>query len=218
MPVSVKICGLNDPRAVQSIIDVKADYAGFVYFPASPRHITLTHAATLKAMLPERIRSVSVVVDPDDALLGDIYSKLKPDYIQLHGKETPERLKAIRNRFSGIKLIKALSIKNSADLKQANLYDTCADMLMFDAKPPEAANTLPGGNGLTFDWNLLSGHHFNLPWMLSGGLTPANVAEAIAQTGAAIVDVSSGVEQKAGVKDPALIAAFVKAVKLAKPL
>lgn len=212
MTVSVKICGLNTPHSVQAVIDARADYTGFVYYPASPRHITLSQAASLKALLPANIQSVSVLVDPDDALLNEVADVLKPSYMQLHGKESPQRVKAIRERVPAIKIIKAISIRTKEDIDAANLYTDCAHMLMFDAKAPESAK-LPGGNGVSFDWNLLKGHHFALPWMLSGGLTTENIAEAVRQTGALIVDVSSGVEQKAGVKDAALIHAFVKAAK-----
>ena len=212
MTVSVKICGLNNPQSVQAVIDAKADYAGFVYYPASPRHITLSQAATLKALLPANIQSVSVLVDPDDGLLNEVADVVRPSFMQLHGKESSERVKAIRERFTAIKIIKAISIRTKEDIQAANEYMDCADMLMFDAKAPDGAK-LPGGNGSSFDWNLLKERHFALPWMLSGGLTTENVAQAVKQTGALIVDVSSGVEQKAGVKDAALIEAFTKAAK-----
>ena len=212
MTVSVKICGLTDTKAIQAVIAAKADYAGFVCFPASPRHIGVQEAANLKIRLPARIQSVSVLVDPHDALLAEVYNVFKPDFVQLHGNETPERLRDIRHRFPSLKIIKALKISNSDDVAQAGHYASSADMLMFDTKPP-ASSFLPGGNGLAFDWALLKGREFQLPWILSGGLSGDNVAGAITQTGAKTVDVSSGVESAPGVKDPALIQAFVKAVQ-----
>ena len=211
MPVSVKICGLNDEKAIQAVIAAKADYAGFVYFPASPRHVTFERAATLKLLLPPSIASVSVLVDPDDALLAQAQSVLKPDYVQLHGKETPERVQDIKKNFPDMKIIKAVSVRSGDDVAQALRYADVADMLMFDAKPP--ANMLPGGNALSFDWALLKGREFPLPWFLSGGLNSENVAEAIRISGAKMVDVSSGVESAPGVKDAALIKAFVKAAR-----
>lgn len=212
MAIHVKICGLRDPQSVQSAIDAQADYVGFVHYAASPRHITFQDAAQLKSLLPASVLSVCVLVDPDDGLIEQASSVLKPAFFQLHGKESPQRVQAIRSRFPDIRLIKAISVRSAQDLAAASAYYDCCDMLMFDAKAPEGA-ALPGGNGLSFDWTLLKGQKFGLPWMLSGGLTCDNVAHAIDQTGAIIVDVSSGVEQKAGVKDAALIHAFVKAAK-----
>lgn len=208
MPAQIKICGLNSESAVQTVTAAKADYAGFVFFPRSPRHVTLERAAELKALLPATIQSVSVLVDPDDALIAQVQSILKPDYIQLHGKETPERVAAIKN--TGAKIIKAISVRSGDDVAQAGRY-AAADMLMFDAKAPEDA--LPGGNGLSFDWVLLKGREFAKPWFLSGGLNPDNVAQALGATGARQVDVSSGVESAPGVKDATLIEQFVKAVR-----
>jgi len=215
MPVAIKICGLTDIQAVRAVTDARADYVGFVYFAGSPRHIELSRAAELKALLPATIRSVSVLVDPDDGLLEQVQSQLAPDYVQLHGKETPQRLHAIRQRFPAIKIIKALRIRTADDVAQAMHFTPHADMLLFDAKPPELPGMLPGGNGLAFDWALLRNREFALPWFLSGGLQPDNAAEAIRRTGAAIVDVSSGVERAPGVKDAALIHDFVKAARSA---
>jgi len=213
MSAAIKICGLADERAIDAVIAAKADYAGFVYFSASPRHVTFERAAELAKYLPASIKTVSVVVNPDDALLSEIQSVFKPHYVQLHGKETAERAREIKKTFPGIKIIKALSVRSGDDIAQAMHYNDAADMLMFDAKPPELPGILPGGNGLSFDWALLAGRQFSLPWFLSGGLNPENVAGAVAQTGAKMVDVSSGVEGAHGVKDPALIDAFVKAVR-----
>ena len=208
MTVAVKICGLTDEAAVRAAS--VADYAGFVHYPASPRHLPLARAASLKKLLPASVASVAVLVDPDDALLTQVKSVLAPDYIQLHGKETPARVDAIRKSL-GIKIIKAIAIRTSDDVASAMRYVACCDMLLFDAKPPQ--NMLPGGNGLSFDWNLLGNREFPLPWMLSGGLNAENAGEAIRLSGARMVDVSSSLERAPGVKDPALIQAFVKAAK-----
>jgi phosphoribosylanthranilate isomerase len=209
MPAAVKICGLTSKEAVQAVIAAGADYAGFVFFPASPRHLTLTRAAELKLLLPAQIKAVSVLVDPDDALLEQVLSILKPDYLQLHGKETPERLQQIKQAFPEAKIIKGIPVKSADDIATAMRYADVADMLMFDARPAE----LPGGTGHSFDWNLLKNREFPLRWFLAGGLNAENVAEAIRLTGARAVDVSSSVERAPGVKDPALIDAFVKAAK-----
>lgn len=208
----VKICGLTDEAAVKAVIAAKADFAGFVYFENSPRHLPLPRAAELKKLLPPDIQSVSVLVDPDDALITLVQDVLAPDYIQLHGKENPARVQAIKNTFPKLKIIKAIRVRASDDVAQANAYKA-ADMLMFDARPPELPGMLPGGNGLVFDWALIKGREFSKPWFLSGGLTPGNVADGIRATGAEFVDVSSGVEKSAGVKDSALIEAFTKAAR-----
>jgi phosphoribosylanthranilate isomerase len=209
---AVKICGLSTQPAIQSAIDFGADYVGFVHFPRSPRHIGFEQAASLKALLPESIKSVTVLVDPDDATLAQATSILAPDYIQLHGKETPQRVQDIRQRF-GTKIIKAFSVRHDDDISQSRNFYTVCDMLMFDAKAPETA-LLPGGNGLSFDWALLKDRSFPLPWFLSGGLNVDNVAAAIGQTGATLVDVSSGIERAPGVKDSALIEQFIKAARI----
>lgn len=213
MAVGIKICGLTNNAAIQSVNNANITFAGFIFFPASPRHLPFIRAAELKANLSSAIHSVSVLVDPDDALINEAVKILQPDYIQLHGKETPERVIAIKKSYPGIKIIKALSIRTSDDVASAKQYEACADILLFDAKPPELAGMLPGGNGLSFDWALLKDRQFTLPWMLSGGLNAENVAQAVRESGASIVDVSSSVESAPGVKDPALIEAFVKAVK-----
>ena len=210
MAVSIKICGLNSEEAIRAVIKAEADYAGFIYFPKSPRHITIERATELKALLPSTIKSVSVLVNPDDALLEQIHLHMQPDYIQLHGSESVERIREIRRRFPNFRIIKAVSVSSKDDIKSARVFEGEVDMLMYDAKPPADAK-LPGGNGISFDWKLLKGHTSGSPWFLSGGLTPKNVAEAIQTSGTILVDVSSGVESAPGVKDPALIAAFVKA-------
>lgn len=210
MMIKVKICGLTSEDAVKAVIDAKADYAGFVYYPKSPRHLSIARAAQLAKLLPSSIQAVSVTVDPDDALLKEITSMLKPAALQLHGKETPERVAEIKAAYPAIKIIKALSVETGDDVAKANAY-VAADILLFDARMPKGG--LPGGNGLSFDWALLRNRDFGKPWFLSGGLTPDNVAEAIAMSGAKIVDVSSGVESAPGVKDSGLIDSFVRATR-----
>lgn len=214
MPLAIKICGLKDEQAVQAVIAAKADYAGFIHFPASPRHVSLERAAKLKALLPASIRSVSVMVDPDDALLAHMQTILAPDYLQLHGKETPDRLRAIRHQYPALKIIKAISVRTGDDVAKASQFTDSADLLMFDAKAP-AESLLPGGNGLSFDWALLKDRTFPLPWFLSGGLNIDNIAEAISHTGAVMLDVSSGVERSPGVKDATLIHDFVTRARAA---
>jgi phosphoribosylanthranilate isomerase len=214
MTVAVKICGLTSEQAVRATIADRASFAGFVYFPASPRHLELPRASSLRALLPPNLPAVSVLVDADDALIGNIISTVKPDYLQLHGKETPERVRVIKSKFPGIKLIKAVSVSASDDVARALGYDA-ADMLLFDARPPELPGMLPGGNGLSFDWQLLKNRQFPKPWMLSGGLNADNVAEAVRLSGAAAVDVSSSIESSPGVKDPDLIHAFINAARAA---
>lgn len=211
MGISIKICGLTSEEAVNAASAAKVNYAGFIYFPRSPRHIPLLKAAALKSVLDKNIRSVSVLVDPDDALIDEVQATLTPDFFQLHGGETPQRIHAIKNKYPDTKIIKALPIRSSDDIARARQYEPAADMLLFDAKPPE--NMLPGGNGLAFDWALLRDRQFTLPWILSGGLNAENVSEAIRISGAKIVDVSSSVERAPGVKDPTLIARFVTAAR-----
>ncbi len=211
MTTAIKICGLKDAASLRVAVEAGADYVGFVFFPASPRHVALAEAAELKAGLPAQVKCVSVLVDADDTLLADVKAILNPDFVQLHGKETPERVRAIRAMLPGTKIIKALRVRSSDDVAQGHAFSDGADMLLFDAKAPEGM--LPGGNGLSFDWALLKGRDFMLPWGLSGGLNGDNIVQAVSETGAKMVDVSSGVESAPGVKDAALIHAFVKAVR-----
>jgi phosphoribosylanthranilate isomerase len=212
MPIQVKICGLSTPETVQAAVEAGADLIGFVFFPKSPRHLTPDRAAQLAA--PARaagVRVGAVTVDASDALIDAIAATLKPDLIQLHGHEGPERAVEVRAR-SGAGLVKAFSVSEAADLDQARAFEDVVDYLMFDARAPAGA-ALPGGNGAAFDWRLLAGRQFAKPWFLAGGLNPTNVAEALRITGAPMVDVSSGVEAAPGVKDPALIKAFLEAVR-----
>jgi phosphoribosylanthranilate isomerase len=208
--VLVKICGLNAPAAVDAA--ASADFGGFIFFPRSPRHVEPGTAGALAARLPARVKRVAVVVDADDAALDAIVAGLKPDLIQLHGKETPARAREIRARL-GCGTIKAMSISEPADLVAAAVFADAVDFLLFDAKPPKRPDALPGGNAVSFDWTLLAGRRFARPWLLSGGLDAGNVAAAIAASGATAVDVSSGVESAPGRKDPARIAAFIVAAR-----
>jgi phosphoribosylanthranilate isomerase len=209
MAARVKICGLTTPEAARAA--ASADFAGFVFYPPSPRNMGAEDAAKLAALLPRAVRRVAVMVDPDDALLRATFARFNPDLVQLHGSETRARVADIRRGF-GIQVIKAVKVRAAADLEAAHDYEDVADWLMFDARPPQAG-ALPGGNAVRFDWDLLAGRAWRLPWFLSGGLDPANVAAAIAQTGAPAVDVSSGVEQRPGLKDPVRIAAFLAAAR-----
>ncbi|WP_299564024.1 phosphoribosylanthranilate isomerase [uncultured Sulfitobacter sp.] len=205
----VKICGLRDGADVAAAASAGARYVGFVFFPKSPRHLALAAAAALAADVPAGICKVALTVDADDATLDKLTQTVPLDMLQLHGAETPERVAQVKARY-GLPVMKALGVAGPDDLAQLDLYAGVADQLLVDAKPPEGAD-LPGGNGLSFDWRLLSGRVWRSPWMLAGGLTPDNVAEAIARTGARQVDVSSGVESAPGEKDPTLIARFVQA-------
>jgi phosphoribosylanthranilate isomerase len=210
----VKICGLSTPETLAAALDAGADLVGFVHFPKSPRHVTLDAGRALSVQARGRAIRTALLVNPDDALLAAAVESLDPDLIQLHGSEAPERVAAIRAHF-GRPVMKAVGIAESADLAAVAAYAPVADRLLLDAKPPKTADALPGGNGLAFDWRLLAGLDPATPFMLSGGLNPENVAEAVGLTGARAVDVSSGVETRPGEKDPARIEAFVKAARAA---
>jgi len=212
MPLA-KICGLSTAPAVDAALSGGASHLGFMFFPSSPRNIDPATAARLAAPARGRAAIVAVMVDPDDALLERLARELAPDFIQLHGRETPARLAEIGRRFSR-GLIKVLPVADASDLAAARDYDGLADHLMFDAKAPAGA-ARPGGLGTPFDWSLLSSTRLERPWFLAGGLDPWNVAEAVRLSGAPMVDVSSGVERGAGLKDPALIGAFLEAVRRA---
>lgn len=208
-----KICGLTTPGTLAAALEGGAAFVGAVVFPKSPRHITPVDAATLFAAARGRARVVAVVVDADDALLQEIARDLKPDLIQLHGSETPERAEQVR-ALTGAGIIRALPIRRVGDFAAADAWEPVVDHLMFDARPPEGSD-LPGGVGASFDWTLLEGRNYARPWFLAGGLTPSNVAGAVRISGAPMVDVSSGVESAPGVKDEGRIAAFLEAVKSA---
>lgn len=205
----VKICGLRDVAMMQAAVDAGAAYVGLVFFPKSPRNVTIAQAAEVARAVPVGIAKVALVVDADDALLDAITESVPLDILQLHGHETPQRVAAIRVRY-GLPVMKAVGVADASDLAALDVYAKVADQILVDAKPPKHA-TLPGGNGLAFDWRLIAGRRWPVPWMLAGGLTPQNVAEAIALTGATQVDVSSGVESAPGRKDADLITAFCAA-------
>ena len=215
MPVEVKICGLSTPETLDAALEAGADLVGFVFYPKSPRNVTLEQAATLAARARGRAKIVTLVVDADDALLAAIAAQVRPDLIQAHGSETPERIAEIA-RLTGKPVIKAIRVKDDADIAAAADYTTVASLILYDAKAPETlGNALPGGNGHAFDWGLLEGER-RPAFVLAGGLTPDNVAEAIRVTGAPVVDVSSGVESAPGVKDIGLIRKFIEAAKAAR--
>lgn len=215
MPILAKICGLSTPEAVNSALDGGASFIGFVFFDRSPRNVTPDLAARLAAPARSRnVKTVALAVDPSNEHLDEITARLAPDFIQLHGKETPARVQEVKSR-TGAGLIKVAPVSTSLEVAAAARdYDKFADHLMFETKPPLDAER-PGGNGVPFDWDILQGLHLTRPWFLAGGLDPWNVGEAIKRSGAKMVDVSSGVERGAGLKDPALIAAFLAAVKRA---
>ncbi|HEX8570768.1 MAG TPA: phosphoribosylanthranilate isomerase [Caulobacteraceae bacterium] len=208
-----KICGLATREAVEASLEGGAAFLGFVFFPNSPRHIGVEAAAGLAERARGRARLVALLVDPSPDLVDDVVRGLAPDMLQLHGRETPERVVALRHTH-GLPVIKALGVRQGTDLDAAPAYDAVADHLMLDAKPPEGSDR-PGGHGGAFDWSILRGRTPARPWFLAGGLNPANVAGAIRETGAPMVDVSSGVESAPGVKDAALITAFLDAVRRA---
>jgi len=209
----VKICGLKTPEAVAAALEGGAAFVGFVFFPASPRNLDPAEARALAAPARGRARVAAVTVDPDDALLDRIMAELKPDLIQLHGREPPARVAEVRER-TGAAAVKAIPISAAEDFAALAEYEGVADYLMLDAKAPAGA-ALPGGNGAAFDWALSAGRRFARPWFLAGGLDPYNVAEALRLSGAPLVDVSSGVERGPGYKDPRLISAFLDAVRRA---
>jgi phosphoribosylanthranilate isomerase len=214
MTARTKICGLSTPEAVSAALDGGASHIGFVFFAKSPRDIAPETAERLAA--PARaagVKIVAVTVDPDDVLLERLTATLKPDFIQLHGRESPARAREVALR-TGAGIIKALPVSQASDIDAAMAYETVVDHLMFDARPPEG-HPLPGGAGARFDWTLTAGRRFERPWLLAGGLDPWNVGEALRLSGAPIVDVSSGVERGPGLKDPALITAFLDAVRRA---
>ncbi|MFT6532692.1 MAG: phosphoribosylanthranilate isomerase [Limimaricola cinnabarinus] len=212
MPVSVKICGLSDRAGLDAAMAAGARYVGFVFFAKSPRAVTVEQAAALAVEVPPGIAKVALVVDADDATLDEIVARVPLDMLQLHGHETPERVAEVRARH-GLPVMKAVGVASEADLPALDAYAAVADQILVDAKAPKGA-PLPGGNGLAFDWQLIAGRRWPVPWMLAGGLTPDNLAEAVARTGARQVDVSSGVESAPGVKDEVRIRAFLDAASL----
>lgn len=215
MTVSVKICGLTRPEDVDAVASAGARYAGFVFFPKSPRNVSAQQASALAANAPDGLARVGLFVNPSDEALDAVLETVPLDIIQLHGAESPARVAEVKQR-TGLPIMKAVGIATQGDLDALWDFGLVADMLLVDAKaPPDAA--LPGGNGLTFDWRLLVGRRFLKPWLLAGGLNPDNVAEAVRLTGAMGVDVSSGVEASPGIKDPELIRRFVSAATSLQP-
>ncbi len=211
MPLFTKICGLTDAAAVEAAVTHGADMLGFVFYPPSPRNLSAEQAEDLLREVPSGIDRVGLFVDPETDFLDRILARARLDLLQLHGDETPERCRAISVYF-GLPIIKAIKVSTKADLKAAKDYEDAVDWLMFDARPP-ADGALPGGNGQAFDWTILKDADFKRPWLLAGGLTPENLAEAVNQSGATAVDVSSGVESTPGRKDPAKIRAFLDAAR-----
>lgn len=209
--IRVKVCGLRTGADVAAAAASGAAYVGFVFFAKSPRHLSLSEARELALAAPVGLAKVALTVDADDATLDAIVEAMPLDMLQLHGHESPERVAEVRARY-GLPVMKALGVADEGDLPAILEYSLAADQILIDAKPPKGAD-LPGGNGLAFDWRLISGRHWLRPWMLAGGLTADNIAEAVRLTGARQVDVSSGVESAPGVKDPARIAAFLKAAR-----
>lgn len=215
MPVDVKICGLSTPETVAAALDAGADLLGFVFYPLSPRHVSPERAAELARPARGRARIVALIVDADDASVMEIEATLKPDLYQAHGDETPERIRVIA-AMTGKPVMKAIKVKDAGDIASSSAYGDSAALILYDAKAPETlAGALPGGNGVPFDWSLLGAEQAS-GFVLSGGLTPGNVAEAIRITGAPVVDVSSGVELAPGVKDAVLIRKFIEAAKGAR--
>ena len=219
MTTAVKICGINNRSSLDAALTGGADFAGLVFFAKSPRHLSLAEAQALREVVSGQglCRTVALVVDAADDALAEIIATVDPDCLQLHGHETVDRVAHIRTMFRK-PILKAVPVTSATDVEPALRYyapGQVADILLFDAKPDPSA-LLPGGNGLAFDWHALDGLAARIPFALAGGLTPANVAQAIALTGASIVDVSSGVESAPGVKNPALIRRFLHNAKAAK--
>jgi len=220
MPVAVKICGLNSPEAVKAAVDNGASYTGFIFYSPSPRDISLEKAEELATLVPPSVKKVAVTVDATDAELADIIAALNPDFLQLHGDESIERITDIKKKFvlpviKAIKVSKAEDIDSSANFAAANmlLFDTKAPLLKLPVSSGKLGWRLQGGTGLSFDWNLLKGRNFNLSWMLSGGLHKGNIEEAIKITDAKIVDISSGLETSPGKKSPELIEKFMRKIR-----
>jgi phosphoribosylanthranilate isomerase len=211
MKIAIKFCGLSRAEDVAVAAECGARYVGFVFFPKSPRNVSLDTARTLALEAPPGLAKVALTVDADDAALDELLESVPLDMLQLHGAESPERVAEVRARY-GLPVMKAVGVANEEDLAAIDVYSEVADQLLIDAKPTEET-VLPGGNGLSFDWRLLAGRkYWTKPWMLAGGLTPQNVAEAVRLTGARQVDVSSGVEGERGVKDAERMSAFARAL------
>lgn len=211
MSIDVKICGLKTPEAIDAAVKGGASMLGFVFFPKSPRAITPMEAKARLALVPDGVTKVALLVNPDDFEVGAICRQLPFDMIQLHGSETPERVAEIKS-ITGLEVMKAVGIENADDIARAHSYEAVADRILLDAKAPKDA-TLPGGNALSFDWTLISGETWAKPWVLAGGLSAENLAEAVKTSGADFVDVSSGVEDAPGEKSPEKIREFLALAK-----
>ena len=212
MTICVKICGINTVIAMQAAIEAGASYVGLVFYPPSPRSVTISEAAILARIVPNEIKKVGLFVDISNDPLKDIVDQVPLDILQLHGNETPERVVKIKD-FTGLPVMKAIHIETSSDFSAIDKYAGIADQILFDAKAPkDLKNSLPGGNALSFDWKLFANQPWKNNWMLSGGLNEENIAEAVNTTGARAVDISSGVEGRPGQKDPKLINAFIETV------
>jgi len=205
----IKLCGFSTLETVEAANRLNVDFLGFVAYPPSPRHVEAAHYATLAKALAPTTHSALVTVDADDATLDRYIHQHSPAYLQCHGNESPERLAMLKQRY-GIGIIKSLAVQSHADLVKAAQYSESSDFLLLDAKPTQ--NELPGGNARSFDWTLLAGQQFSLPWFLSGGLTPENIADALHATHAPLVDVSSGIESAKGVKDPQRMQHLIAAI------
>jgi phosphoribosylanthranilate isomerase len=208
MPIAVKICGLSTAAAVEAAVAGGARWVGFNFYPPSPRAVTPQQAAALCALVPPQVRRVGLFVDADDAAIDAALAAAPLELLQFHGRESADRVAEARVRF-GREVIKAVPLAGPEDIAAAGRYEDVADLLLFDAKPPRRADALPGGNGLAFDWSLLVGTQWRRPWMLSGGLNAALLPEAVRISGAAAVDVSSGVETRPGMKNIAKIREFL---------
>jgi phosphoribosylanthranilate isomerase len=209
MTIDTKICGLASETAVAAAVAGGAAYLGFNFYRPSPRSVSPERAAALGAAVPAGVRRVGLFVDAADEAIQAVLNAAPIDILQFHGQENPERVAEARHRF-GLPVMKAIAVAGPEDVLAAYRYEDAADMLLFDAKPPRRADALPGGNGLAFDWQLIAGHRWRRPWMLSGGLTAALLAEAVRISGATAVDVSSGVERRPGDKNPAKIREFLR--------
>jgi phosphoribosylanthranilate isomerase len=212
MNIAAKICGLSSEAAIEAAVAGGAAYVGFVFYPPSPRSISPARAGELCALVPSEVQRVALFVDADDAAIEAVLDAAPIDILQFHGAETPERVAEAKRRF-GLAVMKVISVSGPDDVAAAARYEEVADLLLFDAKPPRRADALPGGNGLAFDWHLIAGRKWRLPWMLSGGLTAELLPEAVRISGATAVDVSSGVERRPGDKDPDKIRAFLEVAR-----
>ncbi len=213
MTLAAKICGINSAPAMAAAVAGGAAFVGLVFYPPSPRAITPSQAGELAARVPDGVKTVGLFVDPDDETVRAATEQARLDMLQLHGKETPERVEALRKTFER-PVMKAVNVREQADLERAKAYEDVADWLLFDAKPPKSmVGALPGGNALSFDWSLLAGTVWTRPWMLAGGLNADNVLAAAQTSGARWVDVSSGVEDRPGQKSVAKITAFLAVIR-----